>query len=167
MSKTKLADVIGSAALLVLFAVALLMALEWADRGSIFPLGVTAVGAALSGGHLLRSLVKKNPAPTPVEPIESQAGAGEEYEDDAEDILTTAGARDWMTTLGFVGGFFLALYIFGLYLATAVFAVVYLRFQAHSSWKFSVIYASVLTIALYLIFSVALELPVPAGVIRL
>ncbi|MGN9793581.1 hypothetical protein ACTMTU_21115 [Streptomyces sp. OZ13] len=54
----------------------------------------------------------------------------------------------------------MALYVFGLYVAAAVFTVVYLRFQAKSSWLFSGLYAAVLVAAVHALFGLVLT-PVP------
>lgn len=157
------ADIVGSAALMVLFLGAFVMAIEWAGKGSVFPVLVTALGAALSGGHLLRSILKKpSQPPAPKDP--GDLVHEEEEAESPDHILTSASGRDWATVLAFVAGFFLLLYVFGLYVASAVFTLVYLRFQARVSWVSIIIYSAVLPASLYLIFNILLQLPVPSGV---
>lgn len=75
--------------------------------------------------------------------------------------------QDWVVSLAYLAAFFVGLSIFGLYVASAVFTVGYLRFQAKSSWLFSVGYAVVMAAAVYALFGMGLQLPVPEGLFGL
>ena len=164
MPKSKIAEIVGSAVLLILFAGGLWLALGWSAKAATFPLGVTAIGAALSAAYLIRSCFKKQESPAPAASAAVNLGDNDEDSDyDIDGILLSASAKDWAATLGFMSGFFISLFVLGLYTTAAVFTVAYLKFQAHSTWKLAILYTVILTGLLYVVFSLALQLPVPAG----
>jgi hypothetical protein len=60
-----------------------------------------------------------------------------------------------------------ALSVFGIYLAMVAFTVGYLRFQTAKSWWFAAIYAALLGGVIYVVFAIALKLPLPGGLLGL
>jgi hypothetical protein len=164
-SKAHLPEIVGSATLFLIFAGAFILALEWPLQASIFPLCVAGTGSILSAAYCLRASLRK--PSLEVEPETAGlnlADNDEDSDDDIDHIFAVASRRDWLTSLGFLAGFFLALFLFGLYPTAAVFTALYLKYQAGSTWRFSLIYAAVLTACLYGIFSLGLQLPVPSGI---
>jgi presenilin-like A22 family membrane protease len=64
-----------------------------------------------------------------------------------------------------VAPFFVLLYLSGLYVTAPVFSLLYLRFAGKRTWIFSVIYAVVTAVLLYVAFELALGVPTPSGLL--
>jgi hypothetical protein len=171
-----------SAVLLVVFVAAFVNARQWQAIVALFPLAVTAIGAVLAAVFLVRSLTGRGSrtarrAPTgdavepprgtdPVGAIVEQAEEAD-HADAEQAFYASLGRRDWLVSLGCFAAFFVGLALAGLYVATVVFTIAYLRYQAGASWRLSVIYAVVLATATYGLFGAALQLPVPGGLLDL
>lgn len=171
-------DVTISAALLIIFIAAFVNALQWEAIAALFPKLATGVGAVLSAAFLVRSILgqRKTAGSTPARQSEITETSGLTEEDDelgadqAESeraFFASLSLRDWLVSLACFAAFFISLYVLGLYVTSLLFTTGYLKFQARSSWRFSVIYAIVLTAALYGLFGYALKLPVPEGLLGL
>jgi hypothetical protein len=157
--KRSYADVAGGVLLAVIFAVAFVLARDWDRQAALFPRGVSAIGFLLAVVLIVRAVFFPKAA-VDDEPHEAE---GPSVDDSLEYIFHTASLRQWLVTLAWFGGFFVALYVLGLYATAVVFALFYLRTQDKRSWLFCVTYAAVLTAVLYLAFSVLLAQPVPPG----
>lgn len=153
------ADLIGGVLLVVVMAGAWLLTRDWDDKAAVFPRGIALGGVVLGVVLVVRSLVGTRRAPVVPD--------AEELEDDLDYVFHTASGRQWLVTLAWFGGFFVSLYVLGLYPTSIVFTVLYLHTQDRRSWLFSGIYALVLTGALYLAFTVALAQQVPGGLLGL
>jgi hypothetical protein len=170
-------DVSITVALLLTFVAAFITARQWEAIAALFPQVATGIGAVLSAFFLARALFfPRSSAETPVQqaatfdPLVAAAEAEEQGSDQSESeraFFASLSLRDWAVSLAFFGAFFVSLYVLGLYITSVLFTVAYLKLQAKSSWLFSVIYAVVLTAALYGLFGYALQLPVPEGVFGL
>jgi hypothetical protein len=171
-------DVVISAALLALFIAAFLNAQEWQPIAALFPKLATGIGAVLSAAFLVRSVFfRRKPASAvpavesaTIDPVAAAQEAEELGADQAESeraFFASLSLRDWLVSLAYFAAFFIGLFVLGLYVTAVLFTIVYLRFQARSSWRLSVIYAVVLTAALYGLFGYALQLPVPEGLLGL
>ncbi len=156
LSSEAVADVVVTVLLLALFAWAFLAAGEWSFRAALFPRLVTAAGVVLAALHLVQALLQLW---RPVPPLD----AGEADPDGVEYVFRTAGTRGWTSALGWVAGFFVLLYLTGLYVTAPVFSVLYLRFAGKRTWIFSAIYAIVVAVVLYVAFELALGVPTPSG----
>lgn len=157
-------DLIITSVLLVVFVVAYLMATAWKDIAAYFPLGVSGAGAIASATFLIRVLFfpPKPETPKTNVPEAAKSMAEQEYE-----FFKNLTARDWITSIGWLGGFFVALAVFGIYVAVVAFTVGYLRFQTAKSWWFAAIYSVVLGGVIYGIFEITLKLPLPGGLLGL
>lgn len=154
--KVDRAGLIGGLVLLAIMVAGYLLTRGWDHSAAVFPRGITLAGAVLSALLVLRSVI----APRP----EKEATEGE-MDDDLDYVFHTADLPTWVVTLAWFAGFFVALYVIGLFATAMVFSVLYLRSQDNRSWLFSGTYAAVLTGVLVLIFNLALTQPVPAGLI--
>lgn len=154
------ADLVITAGLFTAFVAAHVTARGWPAGAAIFPEMVTAVGAALAALHLLVLVVRR---PTPdLQPH----GEDREIEAlDVEYVFEHAGRRAWAGNLAWLAGFFVLMYLAGVLVAAPAFTALYLRLSARTSWLFSAIYAVVLGVVLYLSYTVALELPLPEGIL--
>ncbi|TFB75020.1 tripartite tricarboxylate transporter TctB family protein [Cryobacterium glaciale] len=157
-------DLIITALLLVVFLAAMTMATEWKPLAAYFPLGVSALGAAASATFLVRVLFFPRSAEAPKTniPEEARSMADQEYE-----FFRSLTTRDWIVAVAWLGGFYVALAVAGIYVAMAVFTVAYLKLQASRSWFFAIVYAALLAGITFLIFSTLLKLPLPGGLLGL
>lgn len=154
------ADLILTAALLVIFVVAFVTAQSWPFGAAVFPEMVTAAGAALAALHLVVLLVRR-PAPD----LQPHGEDGDIEALDLEYVFEHAGRRVWAESLGWLLGFFVAVYLVGVLVAAPLFTVLYLALSARKSWLFSAVYAAVLGAVLYVSYTVLLRLPLPEGVL--
>jgi hypothetical protein len=159
-----IADLVITVALLILFAWALSSASEWSVKAALFPRLVTTFGLALAVLHLVLLLVRRRSADDSAE-AQSVMGISEPDDDPLAYAFSTAGRLAWMVALAWVAGFFVSLYVLGVYVTAPLFTVLYLRLSAHASWRLSVIYSVVVGAVLYGVFETLLGLPTPEGVL--
>ncbi|GAB3353731.1 tripartite tricarboxylate transporter TctB family protein [Modestobacter lapidis] len=145
--------------LLGVFVLAFVTALGWSFNTGVFPRLITGLGVALAVLHLVVLLVRR-PAPD----VQPHGEDGDIEAMDVEYAFEHAEPKQWAWTLGWVAGFFLLLYLGGIFIAAPVFTVAYLRFSARASWLFSAVYAVVVGLVLYAAFVVFLEIPTPPGI---
>jgi hypothetical protein len=169
------ADVVVTALLLALFGWAFLEAGEWSFRAYLFPRIVSGATFVFCALHLVQATLRLRrgdvdaPAPTRVPaPVAADAAAGGEHEnevndDDVEYVFATAGGRAWTAALGWITGFFILLYIAGLFLTAPLFSLLYLRFGGRQSWRMSVGYAVVIGVVLYVAFELLFGIATPPG----
>ncbi len=84
---------------------------------------------------------------------------------DAEYVLSHTPRRVWLTTIGFIAGFFLVLYLCGLFVAAAALSLVYLVTVGKKSWLFSLGYTTVLTGLLWVLMRWVTYIPSPPGIL--
>lgn len=157
-SPEAVADVVVTVLLLALFALAFLEAGEWSFRAALFPHLVTGAGVVLTALHLLQAALRlRRPVPSPE--------SGDADPDDVEYVFRTAGPRRWASALGWVAGFFVLLFVTGLYVTAPIFSLLYLRFAGKRTWIFSAVYAVVIAVVLYVAFELALGVPTPSGLL--
>lgn len=161
-SRVHLPDLVAGVMLAVVFGIAFVIALGWSGKAAIFPLGVSGLGTVLGLAFVIRSLRSGGRRPTAQ--LSSLGDNDEDTDDALEYAFGTADRREWAVALGCFAGFFVALYVLGLYLAAPLFTLIYLRWQAGRGWTFSIVYTAILFAVLYGAFSLVLQLPVPAGV---
>lgn len=161
------ADFLIPAALLVIFAAAYVAAQKWSFDAKVFPMIVSGVGMALA---LLRMAVTLRP-PRPAVTRSGHAVGGVELKDEDEDsdealeyVFETASRADWLRVLGWVAGFFLAFYLVGAIPAILAFTVLYLIFEARTTWLMAVLYALALAGTLYAAQEL-LQILLPRGVL--
>lgn len=169
-------DIVIACVLVVAFAAAFVTAWQWEAIASYFPLMATGLGIVLCSIFLARCVVvlrkhgasvPPNPAPDVTQDSRDPDDASFDQADSDRAFFASVGVTDWAISLAYFVAFFVSLYVLGLYPTSIIFTVVYLRFQARTSWTLSVIYTAVLTAALYALFEIALKLPVPSGLIGL
>ncbi len=156
--RVPVADLLLTVGVLAIFVVAFVTALGWSFNTGVFPLLITGLGIGLSLLHLVVLLVRR--------PARDLHPHGEDDEIEAMDVeyaFEHAGRAMWARTLGWVFGFFLLLYVAGIFIAAPVFTIAYLRLSAKASWLVSVVYAVVVGLMLYASFVVFLDLPTPPG----
>ena len=149
-------DLVGGLLLLVLMSGALVMTRGWDEEAALFPRAVSLAGAVLGLVLVVLSLIGTREAAPGLHDRDA-ADAQLEY------IFHTASPRLWLVTMGWFGGFFVSLYVLGLYATAILYTVAYLRTQDQRSWLFTGTYAVILAGVLYLAFTVVLGQSVPPG----
>lgn len=174
-------DLIGAAIAAVIFAVALAMTIEWSDKAAMFPRVITGSGLLFSVACLLGCIVRARRAQDPgystavnqsleervhgrVEEASSEPD-GDLPPEDVEYVFATAGRKAWLSALGWIALFLVLTVLLGLYVASAIFAFVYLRWSGRTTWLFSLAYALILSVCLVLIFRVVTFVPTPLGIL--
>jgi hypothetical protein len=157
------ADTIIAGGLLVIFGAAYAATWDWPIRTALFPRLVAGVLFLLAILELL-SLLRDSTRGT----MQAAKAAAEPSREDVnlqelEYVFAHADARAWTEALGWVAGFFIGLYVLGLYITAPVFAACYLWFVAKASWQVSLAYAAVIAVIFFVGFGQLLELPVPSG----
>jgi hypothetical protein len=177
VSSEVVADLVITGVLLALFGWAFLEANQWSDRAALFPHLVCGVMFVLAALHLVQVLLRlRRPAPAappeehdstghllPGHVAEPHGNEDDVNEDDVEYVFQTAGPRRWASALAWIAGFFVLLYVVGLFITAPVFSLLYLRFAGGRTWLLSAVYAVVAGLVLYLAFEVALSIPTPPG----
>ena len=164
-SSIERSDLVIAVVLTVTFTAAFINAWRWESIAAYFPLIATGLGILLCSLFIVRNVVLVRNRRRLEAGNATDAAVDRGDSDHA--FFASVPLADWLVSLTFFVAFFAALYVFGLYATSVVFTVIYLRFQAKSSWMFSVLYAAVLTASLYALFEMALKLPVPAGLVGL
>jgi hypothetical protein len=163
-SPEAVADVVLTVLLLALFGWGFLEAAQWSFQAALFPRMVTGSAFVLSALHLVQALLRlwrnRN---APALDVSRAAEPGAAEPDDAEHLFRTAGARSWASALGWVAGFFVLLYVAGLFVTAPLFSLLYLRFAGRRTWLFSAVYAVVIGVVLYVAFELVLGVPTPTG----
>jgi hypothetical protein len=174
-------DLIGAAFAAVIFAVALGMTFEWSDKAAMFPRVITGSGLLFSMAYLLACIVRARRAQKPdyatsvSQSLEERVhGSVQEHSSGSDDdlppeeveyVFATAGRKAWLSALGWVTLFLVLTLLLGLFVASAIFAFVYLRWSGSTTWLFSSVYALILSVCLILIFRVVTFVPTPLGIL--
>ena len=161
------ANLVLTVLLLALFAWAYLETSELPFKAALFPRLVTGAGSVLAALLLLQSLLGlRNARSAPAAPP-APGGDGAEVEDlnddDVEYVFQTAGTRRWTEAIGWSAGFFVLLYVAGLFITAPLFSFLYLRFAGRRTWLLSTLYAVVVGALLYVAFELLLAVPTPPG----
>ena len=167
LSASKERRLVGDAAITVAAVLgsglAFMTAEEWPVKAAMFPQIVSGVCFVLGVMNLLVLLRRwRQPAP-------AIAGNSPAESDDGEDhgasshVFGDVGSAEWIAVVLWLSGFFGALWMFGLYVGIALFAVPYLRFVARASWVVSLLYPLVLGTVLFIAFDVLLHIQVPTS----
>lgn len=157
-------DVAIAATALVLFAVAFVVTFSWPEAAARFPRMASGVGVLFALSVLATVLWSRRA--TPAHPARDGGDEPGDDLDDGEYVFATAGRGAWLRALGWVVGYLLLLVAYGLFTASGVFALLYLRFCGRRSWLFSAVYAAVLVLVLLASFRWFVHVPVPQGFIR-
>ncbi|RZU31003.1 hypothetical protein [Blastococcus saxobsidens] len=161
------ADFLMAGVLLVIFAAAFIGAQQWPFDAKIFPMIVSGVGMTLA---LVKMVLALRPPRAPAATT-GHALAGVELtdEDDEADealeyVFETASRVDWLRVLAWAGGFFVAFFLVGAIPSVLAFTVLYLLFEARTSWIVAVGYALVLGGTLFAAQEL-LDILLPGGVL--
>jgi hypothetical protein len=164
------ADIVFTFTVAVVMVLALIGTFEWPTKAAIFPRVVIVAGIVFSLG-LGVILVWKRFRHATAHPVDATVGSqgvqapSDNQNDDAEYVFATAGRRAWNTALLWIVFFLVLTAVTGIFVSSGLFALLYLRFGAGKSWKFSLIYSTVLSICLLAMFRWLLYIPTPLGIL--
>jgi hypothetical protein len=158
------ADVAITLVFLVIAATALLQAARWPLRAALFPIGTAAVLLLVV---LLKLALDLARPPAPAKPVPHHTAMSEEdaTEPELEDVFATATRAEWTSALGWMGLFFLLLWVLGALVAVPLFAVIYLLLVSRESPVVTGAYAFACWLFTYGLFHRLLHVPLPAGVL--
>jgi hypothetical protein len=173
------ADLVITVLLIALFGWALWTSLDWSFRAAVFPRMVTALGLGLVILHLLILLARPAKfAPgksAPGTPAAGAPGQSDSFPLEGDDELEVheleyefghASRRTWLVNLGWVIAFFGGVFVVGLFPASLVFTLTYLRFGGGRSWRFAAIYTVIVGGVLFGFFDQMLRLSMPLGILQ-
>ncbi|WP_164207125.1 tripartite tricarboxylate transporter TctB family protein [[Micrococcus luteus] ATCC 49442] len=172
LNSSRRADMVFTLTVAVIMCAALIQTFTWPSQAAVFPRVVIVSGLVFSLGLAAiigwKQLRRRNTGELPAEasgdrPDHNQDDDAES--DEAEYVFATAGTRAWVKALLWVTGFLILTGILGIFASSGIFALFYLRWGAHKSWKFSGIYAVVLTLCLLTMFRWLLYIPTPVGIL--
>lgn len=178
-SRMRLGDVLLGGLLLAVFVLGYLEAQGWPFRARMFPEMVCTAGAVFALLELVALAVRARrrdsaPAADPVHADQNAArnGTTRESADDDEDVddqsleyvFGTAGRGAWTRAVAWVAGFFISLWLLGVFVTVPVFSFAYLRVAGQVGWRASAVYAAVAGGLIWLVFGRLLLVPMPAGI---
>jgi TctA family transporter len=138
--------------LVLVFAGALWVSLDFGVRAGLFPWAVCAPGLVLGLVQLARDLAGRRDAPPP------------HAEEAAEpDVPAEVARRRTVQICLWIVGFWIAIWLLGFSLATLGMTFLYLRVGAREGWLMCVILTACATAFVYGLFERALGVPFPAG----
>jgi hypothetical protein len=166
-------DLVITALLLIVFVGGLQMARDFPFRAGLVPRIVCGAGIVFCVLHLVKpALATRTAASSPSAASHAGASAprvletGEVLvEDDEEYVFATSTRASWLEALGWFGGFFVALAVFGILIAVPVFAFAYLVVVGRVRIVWAVVYAAASWAFLYGIFDRTLHLALPTGLL--
>jgi hypothetical protein len=159
------ADIPITVGLLVMGAIVLFEARGWPFRTAVFPLATGMILVALSLAKLLAGPLKRFASADPPYVPEDHVGrvprSGPADIDEIPDVFATASRREWLSAIGWMAAFFVALWLLGALIAVPLFAVVYLLAVPRSSPVLAGVYALASWAFVYGLFGRLLRLPLP------
>ncbi|MGJ9372545.1 hypothetical protein [Nesterenkonia sp. CF4.4] len=172
-------DLVISCVVLVLCAGALALSFTYSPVVSLLlprlaaGLGILCAGLMIaSTSRALASRREKTKTVGTTSPVEERTTVPDPTEagvdvdpNDAEYVLSHTSRGVWLSTLGFIVGFFLVLYLCGLFVAAAALSLSYLVVVGKKSWLFASMYAVVLTGLLWILMRWVTYIPSPRGVL--
>lgn len=166
-------DLVITALLLIVFVGGLQMARDFPFRAGLVPRIVCGAGVLFCVLNLVKfGLATRSATPSPSASPHAAVGAprvletGEVLvEDDEEYVFATSTRASWLEALGWFGGFFMALAVFGILIAVPVFAFAYLVVVGRVRLVWAVVYAVASWAFLYGIFDRTLHLALPMGLL--
>lgn len=164
-----LVDAVISGVLLAIFAAAYVVADSWARDARLVPQVVCVLGALsavvrlaqLSGGLRRHRQDTESSAP-----LTKTKEAQETDDFEPEVVFARASLADWLRVTAWCAVFFALLFVAGVYVAAAVFSLVYLVFEGGARVWQAVAYAMTAVLLMYLVFAQLLITPLPEGLLR-
>lgn len=163
-------DLIIALVITTIMGFAFVESMSFPDVAGDFPRAITLSGLTLGLGYVMLLLVKIVKLRTAFTngKAESIASSGMDPSPDTEAIeyvYATAGRRVWVSSLLWVAAFLVMTVTLGLFIASGIFSLIYLRWNAGKSWTFSALYAVALTLFLVALFRWLLYIPTPIGIL--
>jgi TctA family transporter len=151
------ADMVITVASLAMAIGVLVEARGWPLRASLFPIAAGSLLLGLAVLHVLRLVLHRTSAPERQQPGETRRA------DDPEltDVFQTATREQWLSALGWMAAFFVALWLLGMLITVPLFAMVYLLMASRASPVLAGSYALLSWAFVYGLFDRLLRIPLP------
>lgn len=169
--RLRIGDVAIALFLLAVFVGAFVAAGEWPYRAALFPRLLSAAGVLFAvlklGGYGVRA-VRNRSAEASTASGRTLGGTELVNEDEEEDlsleyVFATAGGRTWAEALAWIAGFFVCLWLLGVFVTVPLFAFAYLRVSGDAGWLGAAIYSIVTGAIIFLAFRQLLTVTMPTG----
>jgi hypothetical protein len=109
----------------------------------------------------VEAAVEDEDAPADLSPDEEE----EVDPNDAEYVLSHTPRDIWLMTLGILAGFFLVLYLCGIFIAAGALSLIYLLIVGKKTWSYALIYTVFFTGSLWFVLRVPTYILTPPGVL--
>jgi TctA family transporter len=153
---------IFSSALLIVFLAALILSTGWSKVARLFPQLIVIAAIILSLWPVVSGFIYK-PSPEQVESEPTDDDRRAAFKPAKQKIPPRNEVLMMLWMLGFLG----LILVFGFWLAIAVFVPLFMHVVGHETKKIIVVYAASTWIAIYLVFTVSMKVPLYGGVFGL
>jgi hypothetical protein len=151
------ADVVITLGFFLTAIAVLLQAREWPFRGALFPLAAGWLMLAAASLNLALLFVPRGRRAAAAPP------ASDPDEEELPDVFASASRAEWIAAVGWMGSFFLMLWLLGAFVAIPLFATLYLLVASRESPWMALGYAFVCWLFVYGLFDRVLHVPLPRG----
>ena len=127
---------------------------SWEPRAALFPLTIGIPSVIFTGIVLGRELLRSTRV------VSHEEIPGEEEEPEVDPVVAK---RRTVTIVGWISGFFVAIWLLGFTAAAAVATFLYLKVGAGERWPVSIILAAICWGFFYGVFDYSLQMPFPKG----
>ena len=158
--KTKKSGILFGLILLVIFAGSLYMSTEWSMKARLFPLLIVTAGICFSG-WIVFSEIKRARSPEKEEEKPKGDGLKAAVKPKKQKITP----RGEITMILWVMGFLAMILVFGFWVAIAAFTPLFMPLFGRENLKTSAIFTVSIWLGIYLIFGVAMKVPLYGGLL--
>ena len=149
--------------LLVIFAGSLYLSTEWSMKARLFPMLIVIVGLVLTVWLLIAERIFGSSAGKG----QPQSKEGKEAEGALKPAKQEITLRGEVTMILWVLGFLAMILVLGFWVAIAVFTPLFMPFFGKENWKMATIYTVGIWFGIYLVFHVAMKVPLYGGILGL
>lgn len=156
-------SVLFASILLLLFAFAFYQSMGWDKAARLFPQLIVSVGILLSGHLILRESLRPRQRERPHEEDPGKDSLKKTIKPEKGKVATESEIKMILWVLAYLG----MVVFFGFWVAMAVFVPLFLSIFGRETWKLISAYTVGIWLGIYLIFSVAMKIPIYGGLLGL
>jgi hypothetical protein len=161
-------DAVIAAMLLAIFGAAYFVAQPWTFEARLVPQVICVLGAVSAAVRLAQMAAtwrprQHDPDAPRTHVVVSEVPVADPSELEPEVVFARASRSDWSRVGAWCVGFFVLLVVAGIYVAAAVFSLLYLRIEGKARTWHAALYAVLSVLIIYLVFNLLLTTPLPEG----
>lgn len=171
VKRSALPDLVIACVVLLICGGALAVSFTYPPETQLFlprvAAGLGMAGAAWTIISTSIELSRRREQPVLEEDVDTAgpSGEGELDSTDAQVVLSHTPRNIWMVTLGVITGFFLLLYLCGIFIAAGALSFFYLFVVGKKTLRFTLIYTAIFTASLWFLMRIVIYIVTPAGVL--